>query len=226
MEIVKLIHDILLWIHIPFGTLSLILFWIPVGVKKGSPLHRKVGRYYFYAMWVVVISAFLLCLSNIILGNMTSALFLGYLSIITANPLWYADEILKQRKVWTDRYFHTRRTFAIITCVCGIAMACTGIFIFKFQNMGTVLTFFGLIGIPAGKDALMKKEVAMDKESRMKMHISGTIITGIAAYTAFFAFGGAKIFQLPPQFMFIPWIAPTILGVIYMRYMTKKYNAV
>jgi len=53
----ELVHQILLWIHIPFGTLSLILFWIPVGVKKGGTIHRKVGWYYYYCMWGVLVSS-------------------------------------------------------------------------------------------------------------------------------------------------------------------------
>jgi len=54
---IELIHKAILWIHIPCGFLSLILFWIPVGVKKGSPLHRKVGKLYYLTMWIVVITS-------------------------------------------------------------------------------------------------------------------------------------------------------------------------
>jgi len=63
----------------------------------------------------------------------------------------------------------------------------------------------------------------MEKETRLKMHIQGTIITGIAAYTAFAAFGGSrilmKVFQLDAQWMMVPWILPSILGFAYSRYM-------
>jgi len=225
---IESIHKILLGIHIPFGFLSLVLFWIPVGVKKGSPTHRKVGKWYYWAMWGVVITAVLLCLSNLYQGNYVSAMFLGYLAIITSYPLWYSYEILNQDKEWSDRYFLIRKIATSTMFFAGLLMMYMGIFQFNFENMGIVMFFFGVLALPGIKDALMKKPVAMAKEQRMKMHIQGTIISGIAAYTAFFAFGGSRIlmgyFHLDAQWMVIPWIAPTLLGTIYMRYMKKKYR--
>lgn len=224
MEIIKLIHDVLLWIHIPVGTVSLILFWIPVGVKKGSPIHRKVGRYYYYTMWIVTATALLMSICNFIMGHLMIAYFLGYLSIITAYPLWYSYEILHQKREWTDRYFLIRKVFTTLMFTAGLAMFLIGAIQYHFQQMGTMMAFFGVIGISAVRDVFMKKPEAMEKETKLKMHISGTIISGIAAYTAFFAFGGNRIFPLPPQWMAVPWIAPTVLGVLYMRYMKKVYN--
>jgi len=228
MATVELIHKILLYIHIPFGTISLILFWIPVTVKKGSPLHRKVGWYYFITMWVVLVTAALMSICNTIEGNYMSAMFLGYLAIITGYPLWYANEILHQNKEWSDRYFFIRKVFLSTLFASAVGMFLLAAFKFHFQGMGTVMAFFGLIGIPSGRELLMSKTTAMDKETKLKMHIQGTIISGIAAYTAFFAFGGNRILvdvlHLHHQWMSIPWIAPTVLGVIYMRYMKRKYS--
>jgi len=222
------VHKILLGIHIPFGFLSLILFWIPVVVKKGGKRHRQIGKYYYWTMWGVVISAALLCISNVIRDYYVSAMFLGYLSIITSYPLWYSYEILNQEKEWSDRYFMMRKIATSTMVLAGLFMMYMGVFQFNFENMGIVMFFFGALGVAGIKDVLMKKSVAMAKEQRMKMHIQGTIISGIAAYTAFFAFGGSKIlmgyFHLDAQWMVIPWIGPTLLGVVYMRYMKKKYG--
>lgn len=224
----ELIHKILLWIHIPFGALSLILFWIPVGVKKGSPIHRKVGWYYYITMWIVLVTAFLLSISNTIRGHYMAAMYLGYLAIITSYPLWYSYEILRQKKEWLNTYFNMRKVFVSIVFVCGLGMFLLGAIKFRFMGMGTMMVFFGLLGIPAGRDIFMTKPKAMDKEKRLSMHIQGTIISGIAAYTAFFAFGGSRILinvlHMHHQWMVIPWILPTLLGVTYMRYMKRKYK--
>ncbi len=224
------IHKVLLMIHIPVGTLSLILFWIPVGVKKGSPLHRKVGRYYYYCMWMVLVTAFLLCINNLIMGNCVAAAFLGYLTVITSYPLWYSYEILNQDKVWTDTYFRVRKIFSILIFLSSIAMFLLGAIKYNFRDMGGVMTFFGLLGIPAIRDIMMTKEQATNKETKLKMHIQGTIISGIAAYTAFFAFGGSRflmgVLHLDAQWMILPWTLPTLMGIVYMRYMSKKYKVV
>ncbi len=225
---IELIHKTLLWIHIPFGTLSLILFWIPVGVKKGSDLHRKAGWYYFISMWIVLATAILMSVTNTLMGNYMAAMYLGYLAIITAYPLWYSYEILNQNKEWSDRYFNIRKVFVTLLFLTGTGMFLLGAIKFKFQGMGTMMVFFGLLGIPAGKDIFMTKAKAMNQETKLKMHIQGTIISGIAAYTAFFAFGGSRILigvlQMDHQWMVVPWIAPTLLGVIYSRYMKRKYR--
>jgi len=225
---IELIHKILLWTHIPFGTLSLILFWIPVGVKKGSPIHRKVGWYYYICMWVVLITAALMSITNTILGNYMSALYLGYLAILTSCPLWYSYEILKQNKEWSDAYFLIRKVFLSVIVLSGLSLFMLGAIKYHFKGMGTMMVFFGMIGIVSIKELLMSKSAAIQKETKLKMHIQGTIISGIAAYTAFFAFGGSRIllgiFQLHHQWMIVPWILPTVLGVVYMRYMKKKYN--
>jgi hypothetical protein len=181
-------------------------------------------------MWVVLVSAFLLCLSNLAMSNYLSALFLGYLVIITSHPLWYSCEILRQEKVWTDRYFLIRRIFLLVIFIAGIILIAIGAIKFQFKEIGTMMVFFGMLAIPSIKAILMTKEFATEKETRLKMHIQGTIITGIAAYTAFFAFGGRRIFldvlNLDPQWMMVPWIAPTLVGLIYSRYMKKKYKVV
>lgn len=223
-----LLRSILLWIHIPFGTLSLILFWIPVGVKKGSTLHRKVGWYYYICMWIVLVSAALLSIVNTVMGYYTAAIFLGYLAVITSFPLWYSYEILQQKKEWTDRYFLTRKIFLSLITTVGIVLFLIGAVKFKFQNMGTVMVFFGILGSLSIRELLMSKEKAMSKETRIKMHIQGTIISGIAGYTAFFAFGGSRFLMgtlhLDPQWMTLPWVLPSVLGIVYMRYMKRKYK--
>jgi len=174
----KALHDILLIIHICAGTLSLILFWIPVGVKKGSPLHRKVGNYYYKTMWVVLITAAMMCVIALIVGNIVMAAFLGYLSVITSYPLWYSYEILNQKKIWTDRYFMIRKMFSALIFISSVGMFLLGAIKYNFQDMGTVMAFFGLLGIPAIRDVRMTKEYATNKETKLKMHIQGTSSLG------------------------------------------------
>lgn len=217
-----------LWIHIPCGFMSLILFWLPVGVKKGSPIHRKAGRVYYKLMWIVLITSILLSLVNTLQGEYNIAAFLAFLSIITAYPLWYSYEILHQKAEWTESYYNVRRLFCIVLLLGSIGMILLGGIKFQFKGMGTVMLFFGFLGLPAIRDIRLTKQEASARETRMKMHIQGTIISGIAAYTAFFAFGGRRFLAdiLIPELMFLPWVLPTILGVIYSRYMKRRHRKI
>ncbi|MCB0664987.1 MAG: hypothetical protein KDC80_04155 [Saprospiraceae bacterium] len=222
------IHDLLLWIHIPFGVVSLILFWLPISLRKGSALHRQYGRYYFYAMWVVLATSFLMSLCNLVMGRYPAAIYLGYLTILTAYPLWYSLEILQQKATWSLRYFLTRKIFLAILFLSGLGMILLGTLKFHFADMGVMMVFFGLVALPSGREILMSMDSAMKKEKRIRMHIRGTIISGIAAYTAFFAFGGSRILidilHIHHRWMIIPWTVPTLLGLVYIAYMKRKYK--
>ena len=219
------LYSLIIKLHIPAGFISLVLFWIPVITKKGGKTHRKVGIWYYRTMWVVVVTAALLSILNILLGNYITASFLGYLTILSGYPLWYSYEILNQKKGWTDRYFYIRKVFTWLLFIASLGMLSAAIY-FKFQGPGILMAFFGLLGASAIKDALMTKETAMDKEGWLKMHIAGTIISGIAAYTAFFAFGGRTLFAdlLPGVLQVLPWILPTILGIVFIRFQNRKYT--
>jgi len=222
---VQELYSLILKLHVPAGFISLILFWIPVITKKGGKNHRKVGIWYYRTMWVVVVTAGLLSIINTILGNYTAAVFLGYLTILSGYPLWYSYEILNQKTGWTDRYYIIRKAFTWILFIASLVLFGGAIY-FKFQGAGILMAFFGLLGIGSIRDARMTKEVAFDKEKWLKMHIGGTIISGIAAYTAFFAFGGRTFFGelLPGALQVIPWILPTLLGIVIIKFQNKKYK--
>jgi len=86
---IKIFTSIFLTIHISAGFTSIVLFWLPMLSKKGGKLHVKSGKIYVYAMWVVVITAAMLSVKNVVIGAYGPAIFLGFLSLITSGPLWY-----------------------------------------------------------------------------------------------------------------------------------------
>ena len=88
----------LLFLHVTFGFTSLVLFWLPVFLKKGGKGHFIIGKLYVVAMWIVVATAALLSVKNVIIGKYFMSAFLGFISLITANPLWYGMAILKKKQ--------------------------------------------------------------------------------------------------------------------------------
>lgn len=220
----KAIHDILLWIHIPAGTISLILFWIPVMVTKGGNIHRKAGKAYYYSMWIVLITSVLLSINNLLMSQWINATFLGYLAVLTGYPLWYSYEILQQRTTWTPQYYTRRKIFAGLLFSCAIGMLVAAAWL-RFEGFGILMLVFGLLGLPAIKDVLADLQKAMSHETRIQTHIRGTIISGIAAYTAFLSFGGRSLFGdlLPGYWQVLPWVMPTLVGLPIIRVMKKRY---
>ena len=209
--------------HIIFGSLSLITFWIPVLVKKGGDIHIKVGKIYVALMWVVVISAVVLSILNVFRGRFISAGFLGYLAVITAHPLWYGMTILKHKKEMPDSVVKINTIFNWILFLGGLGLLIWSLLL-KVQGPAILLLIFGSIGVISAAPLIFSKKEK--KENWLAGHIQGLVTTGIAAYTAFFAFGGATFMGhiFSGSLIAIPWILPTIIGVFVIKKYKRQYQ--
>ena len=175
-------------------------------------------------MWVVVISASLLSIKNIIIGEFVMAAFLGFLAIITANPLWYGIAILKNKKGLSDSYRKKHLAFNTLITLAGVLLFAYGIYL-KGEGPAILMLIFGILGMTSGRDVLASYQRKNEKSSWIEEHISGMLVSGIAAYTAFAVFGGSNFFReyLTGYWTIIPWIAPTIVGIIIIRSYKKAY---
>ncbi|MBT8230993.1 MAG: hypothetical protein HKO66_15140 [Saprospiraceae bacterium] len=220
----QLYDKILLTIHITVGVISLITFMIPMFVRKGGNIHIKIGKVYIYCMWIVVCSAFLLSINNLILKHYVAAVFLGYLTLITANPLWYGYSILKYKKDVPTSFLEKKKIFDIV-----VVLGAIGNLIYFYylggKGQSILLLIFGIIGLTNMPSVIAPINKLKSKSNWYLDHMEGMIITGIAAYTAFFAFGGATFFGkiFSGSMMAIPWILPSILGAITIKYFKVKY---
>lgn len=226
MEIITYIDNILLTTHVIAGFISLVLFWLPIIVKKGSKLHIKIGWAYVYAMWVIVVTSGILSIVNIIQGGYFVSLFLGYLSVITALPLWYGIAVLKHKGGNAPRRFYAKRRYLhILIVILGTGNVAFAIFT-QFANGAMLLFIFGLLGMTDISKARTSYESYLSQIDPIRDHIVGMLTTGIAAYTAFFAFGGrtwlGAIFS--GQLMIIPWVIPSVIGVVGIRWYTAKWT--
>ena len=213
----------LLSTHVIAGFISLVIFWIPIFTPKGGNLHVKIGKIYVFLMWIVVISAGLLSIENLIQGDYLMAAFLGFLSLITANPLWYGIATLKHKKGLSESYKKAHLIFNSAIVLGGFCL-----FIYGLTMLGKgpdmMLFFFGVLGMMNSRELYNHFKNPKTKEDWYKQHYSGMVITAIAAYTAFAVFGGNQMLagKLPGYLMALPWILPTIIGTGILVYMGKN----
>ena len=220
----ELFSKIFLTLHIAAGFTSIVLFWLPTLSKKGGDFHVKVGKLYVKAMWVVVITAMLLSIKNVIIGQIPPAIFLGFLAIITASPLWYAIAILDLKKGQSESYKRKLFYFNILIASYAIGMIIYGI---QFEGSMRILMFiFGGLGLTAIPDIMKYLSKKPSRLTWIQEHLVGMFTTGIAAYTAFFVFGGQNFFRgiFTGYWSILPWVAPGILGTIANFYFSNKYK--
>lgn len=227
-----LVHSLLLKLHIILGVFALLLFWVPMLSRKGSTLHRKSGRYYALFMNTVALSGIAMtCMvwldplaikgadlrveGQIPAGKleffMLINLFLFLLSLLTWVTIRHATGSLlcKQNRAALKHWSYQAPVWLLL----GVApyAAWQG---FQF-NMPLVIVFAGisLITCFGILSYLYTKTVSANRW--LIEHASAMIGSGIAAYTAFFAFGGRALFAelLTGHWMMLPWLLPSLIGV-------------
>ncbi|MEM6967169.1 MAG: hypothetical protein AAF573_20570 [Bacteroidota bacterium] len=215
---------LVLGLHVAAGFSSIVVFWIPIFLKKGSKLHNKIGKIYMVLMWIVVISAAILSIKNIIIGRYIAAAFLGFLTLITANPLWYGIAILKNKRGISRSYQRKHMLFHGLIFTAGIFLFGYGIYL-EGKNAGVLMLIFGSLGMLTGKDVYQMYTAPSSKSNWIKTHIEGMLTSGIAAYTAFAVFGGRTFFGawFTGYLSVIPWVAPTVVGIVLIKYYKKSY---
>ena len=241
----RMVHDGLLALHILLGAVGLIAFWIPALTRKGGKLHRKAGWFYVWAMLGVVVSAALLSLLLIAIPLVVrpphkpltpaqmeqyigqiraTGAFFGYISLLTFTAGWQGLGVLRAKQGIAGMQTPFNIGLSLLNVVCGLGGIVMGL------RMGEVLfVIFGVLAFTPGVVFLYR--LRRNREVKMYWwmeHLNGMITTGIAAYTAFFVNGGARLmsrlFANAPTLQLIPWVAPTIIGTFCTIYLRRVYR--
>ncbi|MFK8020556.1 MAG: hypothetical protein AB8B86_12350 [Pseudomonadales bacterium] len=231
MNLLETADNVLLTVHIVAGIISLALFWVPVLSRKGGVNHRRYGVIYVKLMSAVVISAAVMSVLNVIAGEISRAIFLGFLALLTAKPLWLGIEVLATKKQTSAAY--KRKSIALngLLSVSGFALIIYGITLLGEDVAFLMLAFggLGLLGVPE-LIGLTREQVANADRPKawLASHIRDMIISGIAAYTAFLAFGANELTSglFTGALVMVPWLAPTVTGSLGIAYATIRFTRV
>lgn len=232
-----LTYQAALVLHILAGTCGLFLFWTPMLSRKGSPIHRKSGRWYYWAMMLVALSAVVLSGTNYVnplageartfsdLQSRTyfieqsrlSALFLAQLAVMLYTNLHFATWVLKVRsqreQLRSIRHIWPLAALFLISLYSGA----------RGIQQGQVLLqgFAGLGLFTVISNARFVYAEALPARTWLATHVRNIIPSGIAAYTAFFVVG-ASSWLGDSSWRLIPWIAPGVLGSVVIAYYSRQ----
>ena len=222
----SIINSLLLYGHIIAGFSALILFWVPVFTRKGSKRHRQVGKWYVQLMWVVVISALVLSAINLIEGDTIMAAFLGFLALISGKPLWQGIAILQNKRSLSQSYQFGLWTLTLIIVAAAVGLIAYGIAL-NGQGIAILMFIFAGIGLTAIRDVFPSR-LASANSNWIREHIAGMCISGIAAHTAFLAFGANNFVSglVQGYWQIVPWVLPTVVGAIGITVASRKYRQV
>jgi hypothetical protein len=206
------VHDVLLRIHVAAGIVGLLSLWVPLAAPKGGRLHRRVGRVFVGAMAIVSLTAIALCAGRLLAphdpGARASALFLGYLAVLTGAGAWKGMRVLraKDRRRPSSSALDLGIAASVLLAglaMCGVAIAWGSGFVGAFA----------LLGVAGGVADLRYWLRAPEEPMHWFFeHMGDMVGTGIAAITAFLV-QGARGFSPDGSTPLLVWLLPTIVGI-------------
>jgi uncharacterized membrane protein len=210
-----------LYLHISAGFTALVTGLIPMFSKKGGKTHVTWGKVYFWAMFVVAVTALLRFKLRLDL------IFLACIAIFSFYNTFTGIRIIRMKKqlkpAWIDWFG------AISGEICGIIMLYFSFYAYQEGNVFFIILFlvFGVVMLLFATEDLRvftgKKVIDNDVPTPARYwfqnHISRMGGSYIATVTAFL------VVNNPP---FIPglvaWIAPGVIGGIIIGQVRKKYR--
>jgi hypothetical protein len=239
----SIFHTLLVYSHIALGTIALVLFWVPVVARKGSPLHVRAGRYYSSVMYAVSATAFVASLmvfadpvgirhpgavmppeqvAQLAEAYRLGAVFLLMLSVLVVASVRHGLLALRERQ--TPGVLKARSHRALIFTLGAVGLVVGILGVVKSLILLMIFSVFALAGsIRMFRDTLPER---LSANERTLAHLRGLIGSGIGAYTAFFAFGGSKLFAqlLPGQWQALAWVIAPVIGTIAIARMRRRYR--
>ena len=206
MNIEQLV-DTLIILHASGGGLALLSGAIALIAKKGSQLHVKTGKVFFWSMLSSAILAFLIAVSP---GHESPFLFsVGIFSTyFLLGGFWSVQ--LKRKEVSLLKY----KVLAYVMIIAGLTMAVFPFFL--YGKMNVVLLVFGLVGAVFGyRDLQLFKDREKVQKSWLNLHLGKMTGGYIAAISAFLV-----VNQILPGLW--NWFLPGILGGFYINFESRK----
>ncbi len=235
-----LIHQLLLVLHIVAGSVALLLFCAVMAVAKGSPLHRRVGAWFYVVMHALTLSgigmAVLVLLDPLAMKGaaqpvgVSSAdylrqvqLFWQFLLLLSLLALFNVRHGVRVLQMGTDRrglstpshwlLFALTQSWALFT----LWQSATQHFL-----LGQIFAMVAMVTGGGAARYLLKASVT--PLQRIAQHIGNMMGCGIAIFTAFFALGGRTLIDVSPQAQLVFWLLPSVVGVVLIANYNRQWR--
>lgn len=242
-----LVHQSAFYLHVTFGACALLLFWVPVFTRKGNVDHKRFGRIFTSAMYVVSVSGATMATLDLISPLAmhaasvnpadptapvaasqirASAMFLLSLSVLVFTSTRQGWLAIVHKADRQPLRHPLQLGLCVLLILVGVGLLVTGI---VFDSI--LFMVFAVLEIASGLGRLRYNlKAELDTREWWIEHLNGLIGSGIGAYTAFFVFGGSRLLSgllgnaFDDASVFL-WIAPGVIGSIAITVLSRKYRA-
>ncbi|RUO64739.1 hypothetical protein [Idiomarina ramblicola] len=240
------LHSFLLYLHIVFGAIAMALFWVPVATKKGSLNHRRFGKAYVWTMNTVAVSAIIMSIMVLIAPAYFKAdiiensqrpeavsegirffwTLLLFLSLFTFVSVRNATVVLRSKRSRANL-----RKFSYLSMPMGL-VGMSLVLLWQYLSAPAVQfvspwlhIIFSILGLVSAYQMLhFALAKSVKKNGWLIEHLSSMCSSGIAVYTAFFAFGARHILAYLGQWQLLFWVVPGVVGTVLIFLWSQKYD--
>ena len=217
--------------HILGGATGLILLWVPVLLRKGSPAHRLWGRRFSYSMiWTGTAAVGMgictliaplethLKLADISLIRGLFGWMMLYLAILTIGLAWHGLVTVRNKANHAANRHPINVGLQLATIAAALNCAFQGWLIGQILMVGVAC-----VGIASASVYLYFIYSANPPKGEYVMqHMQALLGAGISVYTAFLAFGAVRL--MPSQaFNTTMWMIPSVVGISIMVFYRAKH---
>lgn len=232
-------HQLFLIIHIVSATLALAIFWGPMLAKKGSPWHVRSGHWYHQLMLLICSAGILMCLLVLADPLTVKAAELkpgqdpqrfaavvrqmsGFLLLLSLLALMNLRQgmLALQSGVTRQGLRHWSHQLLVVLTFTYALWTLWQSWMHPFV-LGQIFAAVAVFSSTGCLRYIYRAEV--NRRDILKEHIGNMLASGIAIYTAFFAFGGRKVLQLGPDMQLLSWILPSVLGIAATLWYNNRY---
>lgn len=244
-------HQVWRGLHIGFGFLALLTFWMAALARKGSGFHRRSGMLFYFSTWIVSLTA----IGSSLWALVSPDTYIGPLRA-SENALEFQEKIARVRFVLALLGTLAWNTLAVLVVGCHVVQAQRHARPWRWrpvlllleigQLVSAAFTLYGVFMLVRGlyiwgaialaigiftfcshrTDWAYLLATEHSPRNWWKKHIEGMISAGVAVHTAFFVFGsrffGGTLFQ--NSWQVITWILPAIVGSFFISWWTRRFN--
>jgi len=217
-------YKILLFVHGGLGLLALVTFWLAGLTRKGSGLHKRVGKLYLLAMAALLLPALPLSIRILLFKSGVFGAFLLYLQVLTGTSVWTSWRAIRDKRDWRRYVGNGYRALAWANLVGGAAILIVGLFIADFARL--VLVAFSAIGlINFFSMRRFSAQAPNDPRWWLREHVNGMIGNGVATHIAFLSLGLPKLLPMlaGPALQTIAWLGPLVVATAAGAWLRRKY---
>lgn len=213
-------YSSLVAVHALAGTLALISYWTAGFAKKGSPLHRRVGRFYLQAMLFILATGLPMAAVQLWRGNTPFGLFLLYLLVITGEGCWTSLRAVRLKKQRADYFGRPYRLAAAALALSGL-----GILAFGLAHGEVLLIGFSFVGLIRARAMIRRARAPEAPMWAVREHYSAMIGNGVATHIAFLSIGLHRLLPADwaPAAQLLAWFGPLAVALVAGVYFGRRY---